>query len=888
MAMRSLAITLSALLLVLASGIAGIPEPDHIIYGVVPDADGTISVTVGEDLVPAASFAIGSQPALGDHYVLRIPMDSVGPRTPGVARVGDPAHFHLNGVPVLTESVGHPGAVQFVNLSDVTDAVGVRISDATLVEGDSGTTEALFELRLYPPSEEPVVLQYAVEPGTATPGVDYVVAGGQIPQHGSGRRSGASGSSNTFQFAEGTTTGTIAVLVIGDEEIEPDETFQVVLTQATGAPIVTEQAIGTIVDDDAMTPTVTIADAHVIEGNDAAVEVGLFPASDTQVSVSYTTAPGQAAIGEDFLSAAGTLIFEPGESSKPIHISIVDDSTAESIEEFTIRITAATNAEVGDDEASITILDDDSDAAGPVVGSATVAGGPVSVPFETLLEDPVVILGPPTGRNGGAVAAVIEQITGYSLDLRLQAVAGGTATEQEQVAYLAIEPGVHVMDDGSLWEAGVFEVDSSGSWAARSFAAPFQGTPELFLTVQDGAGEPVAAARAKDVSAAGFEAALFPWSSSTGEVEREIGYLAIGSPLGSGTVDAGGTFLPYLTQRLSLDEQETPVLAWTLELQRPGLSSSPRDRGARRRVRGPSAAGPEQVSTLALGRHLFAQAVEANQPGPLALRVADPEHPATLEWGTVAAVGDVWTTVPLVREFSSPVVVAKPVLTRDVEPVSMAVRNVLEDSFEVRALGWSSNQPIEVRVAYLVAEAGEHSLAGLSVEAGTLGTSVRLGEGWEAVPFAEEFAAVPVVLAGLQTDPGDAGMLVRIHNRSPGWFDLGLQDGPLDAGARSESVEVGWIAFEPGVAVTEQGRKIDVKTTLLGPNASSRPRRSEDRLRAAPVTLTIGDTGSTYDATASFVCFQGPGSGPAAFLLVEGDSTDGTGIVEDGCFFSVD
>jgi hypothetical protein len=75
-------------------------------------------------------------------------------------------------------------------------------------------------------------VQYATSNGTATAGTDYAA------------------SSGILSFAAGVTTGTITVNVRGDRTVEPDETFLVILSGASGATLNKATGFGTILNDD--------------------------------------------------------------------------------------------------------------------------------------------------------------------------------------------------------------------------------------------------------------------------------------------------------------------------------------------------------------------------------------------------------------------------------------------------------------------------------------------------------------------------------------------------------------------------------------------------------------------------------------------------------------
>src|SRR5205823_3577437 len=102
-------------------------------------------------------------------------------------------------------------------------------------------TNFVFNVLLSDNSGQTVTVNYAtVAGGTATLGSDYQSASG------------------TLTFAPGEGGKTVTVLVNGDTQEEPDETFFVQLSNPTNATLGVNQAPGVIVNDDAApTPTPT-------------------------------------------------------------------------------------------------------------------------------------------------------------------------------------------------------------------------------------------------------------------------------------------------------------------------------------------------------------------------------------------------------------------------------------------------------------------------------------------------------------------------------------------------------------------------------------------------------------------------------------------------------
>jgi len=125
-------------------------------------------------------------------------------------------------------------AVIIATVSRAAVGADITISDVRIVEGDSGDRLAEVTVSLSPAAIGPVTVTYNTKDGTAMAGPDYRTANG------------------TVTFARGEVAKKIAIAVVGDTATEPDETFQVVLSNASGATITRAIAAVTIVNDDAV------------------------------------------------------------------------------------------------------------------------------------------------------------------------------------------------------------------------------------------------------------------------------------------------------------------------------------------------------------------------------------------------------------------------------------------------------------------------------------------------------------------------------------------------------------------------------------------------------------------------------------------------------------
>lgn len=109
---------------------------------------------------------------------------------------------------------------------------GLSVSDESIAEGNSGTTNLNFDVTIAPPSTKTVTVQYSTSDIKAKAGIDYIPTSGSLT------------------FAPGETLKTVSVPIIGDTIIEGNDTFFVNLTNSTGADITDSKGLGTILNDD--------------------------------------------------------------------------------------------------------------------------------------------------------------------------------------------------------------------------------------------------------------------------------------------------------------------------------------------------------------------------------------------------------------------------------------------------------------------------------------------------------------------------------------------------------------------------------------------------------------------------------------------------------------
>ncbi|BAQ65513.1 cellulose binding domain-containing protein [Geminocystis sp. NIES-3709] len=142
--------------------------------------------------------------------------------------VNEPSNFILNG-----------SSIDPVNPNPLPI---ITIADASVIEGNQGINYLIYTLILSSPSNQTVSVNFATADhnssgdNKAIADIDY------------------QGLSGILNFASGETTKTIRVAINGDTSFEANESFLLNLSNAIGATIADNQAIGTIINDDQAPP----------------------------------------------------------------------------------------------------------------------------------------------------------------------------------------------------------------------------------------------------------------------------------------------------------------------------------------------------------------------------------------------------------------------------------------------------------------------------------------------------------------------------------------------------------------------------------------------------------------------------------------------------------
>jgi parallel beta-helix repeat protein len=246
------------------------------------------------------------------------------------------------------------------------------INDFTINEGDVKARNATFAVTLSEPSATALTVQYQITgvnatPGTlSTPNVDFNHRGG-IPR--------------TLTFRPSLVVKYVTVPIYPDSQFEPNETFNVSLTNpSSGSTLQDGLGVGTIVDDDVDSANrVSVSDTTIHEGNatkrNASFAITLSKIPTGTVTVDYRIIPwtttGSYRSGSipahtdliDYLGVTRTLTFKAnGTTQKKIVVPVLPDTEPEHDETFNVVLSNLSGpASFAKSTGVGTIIDDDGD-----------------------------------------------------------------------------------------------------------------------------------------------------------------------------------------------------------------------------------------------------------------------------------------------------------------------------------------------------------------------------------------------------------------------------------------------------------------------------------------------------------------------------------------------
>lgn len=326
----------------------------------------------------------------------------------------------------------------------------VSINDVSLLEGNSGTKDAIFTVSLDGDTAAPVTYSYMTgDLGSATAGQDYIAKSGTV----------------TLGGPNGAKTAQIAVKVMGDLAKEGNETFRVYLSGSSVATLTTPYGTGTILNDGDTQPTLSVSSQALAEGDPSRDASGQLVSGDKTMTftatLSETTsqdvtfhikaseilqAANVARLGSDFVAPADTVYtITAGQTTKTFDITIKADQVFEPTEFFNVTLTNITGAQPGHAVGTGTIYDNDlyfskqvikwTDVDGDLVTLAVNKGnlGTVGFGFDTTPAD--------AGAMGGRILQQLNLVSPQAALSFAHANLSITATQQPNAAGVLVGDG---------------------------------------------------------------------------------------------------------------------------------------------------------------------------------------------------------------------------------------------------------------------------------------------------------------------------------------------------------------------------------------------------------------------------------------------------------------
>lgn len=414
------------------------------------------------------------------------------------------------------------------------DGIGFFISDASLTEGNAGSSQMSFIVSRSFMTDTTYTVDYVTLDGTALDGLDYTAV-----------------STTTLTFTQAIMTQTVNIPILGDTLDEDDETFTVQLSNPSGASQLGDaEGTGTILDNDDP-PSLTINDVTMLTEGTGGTVTAVFTAtlsapSGKTITVDYDTMDGTAVAPDDYAAASDTLTFTPGEIGKSVIININTDSLDEFDETFTLELSNENNVTVADSSGEATITDDDAQPTLTIANVSVTEGdsGTTTANF-------VVSLSAVSGKT-------------ITVDYDTAAVTAAAGTDYVMASNtLTITPGlssetVSITINGDVIDEfnETFEVNLSGETNVTVTDAQAIGTitdddplPTATIsdaTVTEGDSGTVTAEFTVTLSAASEKTITIDYSSGDGSATAGEDYTAVSGTL---TFNPGGS----LSQTISVD-----------------------------------------------------------------------------------------------------------------------------------------------------------------------------------------------------------------------------------------------------------------------------------------------------------------------------------------------
>lgn len=257
--------------------------------------------------------------------------------------------------------------------NDANGTVGIAIGDAIVNEGEGF---AVLPVWLTAPAANLLTVDFGVAGASAVSGADFAPVSG------------------TLRFVPGQTVQNIIVPILNDVIPEPDEFFNVQLSNPAGAALADANGVVRIGRNDMTAvarPTASVEPFFAGEGDgyvDIVVQVDR--PSTARATVTLTSADTTASRFSDYVTVQSALTFDAGDTTRVVRLPLTEDITSEGTETLRAALSAGVNLTVSTTLGSAvgTLVDNDNGATasqfvfGPAQADRRETNGNVFFLFE--------------------------------------------------------------------------------------------------------------------------------------------------------------------------------------------------------------------------------------------------------------------------------------------------------------------------------------------------------------------------------------------------------------------------------------------------------------------------------------------------------------------------
>lgn len=230
-----------------------------------------------------------------------------------------------------------------VTIVDMDSRPDVGVSGETVAESN-GT--ASFTVSLTHASTETSSVDYVTSDDTA------VSSGGNVDY---------TSASGTLTFLPGETSKSIAISINSDSIDEDNESFALTISNAINLSSISQSVDSVTITDDDASPTISISDVTVEEGENATLTLTLSSISGRATAVDWQTQDNSATAGSDYTAQTLTTLNIPAyTSSIEVTVSTIDDDVYETSHSFNVVLSNPSSLDsITDSTGVVTLTDND-------------------------------------------------------------------------------------------------------------------------------------------------------------------------------------------------------------------------------------------------------------------------------------------------------------------------------------------------------------------------------------------------------------------------------------------------------------------------------------------------------------------------------------------------